>query len=1264
MKKHRTIRIVIICLIGLCLCLAALYFSFRAGLLNEKVVTFSLDRLNAYLAGKVTIGGIEGDLLQNFEARDLKIYGPSGELMIEARRVKVERTGLTELRILIEGARVKAIKRDGKWNLSGLKKPKILSGLPMRLPRLNFLLTVLDSELTVSPSPERVVRSRIPLAEANAETGGSSISFNVTDLRCGIEDPALGVNHLDAAGQAVSTGRGWDLAFSSGHLVTATSLIDLASGRYSTEDMSLAAVMPRIEIAPDTMSLFWPNHPLAVPVTGSGSLGGSTGNLEFTADVKSEAGYLNTKGAYSRDEKSVAMSGTMERFSLEKFFNREVALSDLTGKFELKYEAAAPAGPAPGKEAEKPPAARERHLKARLELSSFSYPGLKSFPLVSEVELIGGQYAGSILSRDPGTDMTVYASGGLIEPYPLELRAALNNVDPAALRDGLPQARIAGVIKLTGAGKSMDSFTGGGQLSLDPTQIKGVKIENADAAFSIAKGRVTFTSAKVTAQGAELTGTGWIEPAKPGAPFEFDVTAELSDPDAIAALLGGKLTAAKITAAAKIKGNKDQWRAVGTARAEDVKAPPVEAASAEFKFDLTGRGAERIQGSVDATAAAFSAPSAHYAEFAVPPLDLTAAIKVLGSSPRAPRLTYDLNSAPGNPEFAVKSAGQFNVDPKNQSWSLALESLDLTVIGQRWLMKQASRVESRRGDISVKGLIMESGAQGIRLDGAVYGRALDAALGVDNFDVQPWAQKLMPGDTVAGTLTAALNLTGAPADPDIKGDIGLAAGQYRGVSLQKTNASVQYRRDALSFSLEAESANAGRLAAQGTAPLRISLAPYQARMLMDSEMDIEIVAPDIPGQAVELLVAEVTDAGGHMAVNAKIKGTPNHPHGSGKLILDYIWFNVPEWGIAITKVRGEADLVDNRIEIPLIVVRTVDGKASIRGSTDLDGLSPTNINVTINANDFPALNTPDMQAVVDVDLKLQGSYEYLKLTGKMGFDKLNYRPPLLLTYQGMSWEKDDPTIVIKGEEEPPQRSAWLDRSEMDLHVKIKDTGQLRSSELNIRFGGELEIRKPPGGFFLVMGEVQSKEGWVVFQGKPFRIEHGIFNFPAIPVIDPSLDILASYRVPDYTTYIKIGGTLGKPTLDLYSEPALDQADVLSVILFGKPAKDLAEGQRQGLANSGGQLVAGYAAAGLARSLSDTLNLDTVILQAGESPESSGIGIGKYLNDQLYLFYYHHFGEQAAEEWKLRYEVKKDLNIEAGQDDKGQGGIDVYYSHPY
>ncbi len=1263
MKRSRARRIVIICLIGLVLILAALYYSFRAGLYTDRVAAFSLERLNAYLAGKVSVGAVEGDLFGEFEVRDLKIFGPSGELMVEARRVQVRRTGLIELHVLIEGARVKAIKRDGRWNLSGIKKPKLLTGLPLRLPRLRILVTVLDSELTVSPNPERVVRSRIPFAEANAQTGGSSISFNVTDLRGGVEDPALGVNHLDAAGQALSTGRGWDFSFSSGHLVTATSLIDLSSGHYSTGDSGLAAVMPTIEIAPDTMALFWPHHPLAVPVTGSGSLGGSTGNLEFTANVKSEAGDLNTKGAYSRDEKSVAMSGTVEQFSLQKFFNREVALSDLTGKFELTYQAAGkPPSAAP--EQGKTEATGERRLKAGLELRSFSYPGIKSFPVESEVELIGETYAGSILSRDPGTDMTVFVSGSLAEPYPLELRAALDDVNPAALRDGLPEAGIAGALKLSGAGKSMDTFAGACTLSLDPTQIKGMKISNADAACRIAKGRITFTQAKVTAQGADLSGAGWIEPARPGAPFDFDVTAALSDPDSIAALLGPKVTAEKITATAKLKGNKNQWRAVGTARAENVKAPPVEAASADFKFDLAGRGAERIEGAVDATAAAFAAPSAHYAEFTVPPLDLTAAIKVLASSPKAPRLSYRLESGPGSGEFGVTSAGQFSVEPAGRHWSLALESLDLTVIGQKWTMKSPARVESQSGDLSVKGLAMQSGGQGIGIDGMVFGRGLDAALQMEDFEVRPWAAKLMPGDTVDGTLSAKMQFKGAPADPEIKGELKLGGPQYRNFSMGSASASVAYLSDRLSFSLESASDQAGAIAAKGKAPVRISLSPYQARVLMDSEMDIEINAPDVPGQVAELFIPDITGAGGHIEINARFTGTPNHPRGSGKAVLDYIWFNVPQWGIAVTKVKGEAVLADNHVEIPQIVARTADGKAVIRGSMDLEDFSPQNMEVTINANDFPALNTPDMQAVVDVDLKLEGSYQYPRLTGKVGFDTLNYRPPLLLAYQGMSWETEDPTIVMKGQEEPPRRSAILDRSEMDLHIKIKDKGQLRNSELNIRFGGELDVKKPPGGFFLVMGEVQSREGWVVFQGKPFRVEHGIFNFPAIPVIDPSLDILASYRVPDYTTYIKIGGTLSKPTLELYSEPSLDQADVLSVILFGKTSKDLAEGQRQGLANSGGQLVAGYAAAGLAHSLADTLNLDTVILQAGESPESSGIGIGKYLNDQLYLFYYHHFGEQYAEEWKLRYEAAKSLNIEAGQDDKGQGGIDIYYSHPY
>ena len=324
------------------------------------------------------------------------------------------------------------------------------------------------------------------------------------------------------------------------------------------------------------------------------------------------------------------------------------------------------------------------------------------------------------------------------------------------------------------------------------------------------------------------------------------------------------------------------------------------------------------------------------------------------------------------------------------------------------------------------------------------------------------------------------------------------------------------------------------------------------------------------------------------------------------------------------------------------------------------------MDLVITTTNFRAMNTPDLSAVMDAQLNFRGSPKFPKLSGDVTFTQLAYRPPPLLLYQGTNWEKEDPTIRVKGEDKGEAgQSPWLDRGDLNIKVKIPtNAGLIRSTELNLPFGGDLVLKKPPGGFFLIFGRIESREGWLIFQGKPFRVERGNFVFPAIPAIDPDIDILASYRAGAYTTYLKMGGTLSAPTLEIYSDPPLEQADVLSVILFGRPVSDLAAGQRDALANTGGQLAASYAAAGLSRSLTDALNLDALIIAPGQTLDAPGLGFGKYLNQRLYVFYYHQFGEEAANEFRLRYDVYKNIYVEAGQDRTGQGGADVFFSYPY
>ena len=88
------------------------------------------------------------------------------------------------------------------------------------------------------------------------------------------------------------------------------------------------------------------------------------------------------------------------------------------------------------------------------------------------------------------------------------------------------------------------------------------------------------------------------------------------------------------------------------------------------------------------------------------------------------------------------------------------------------------------------------------------------------------------------------------------------------------------------------------------------------------------------------------------------------------------------------------------------------------------------------------------------------------------------------------------------------------------------------------------------------GRVDIVRGWFAFQGRRFELERGAIQFTGGDKINPSLDIIARYRLPEYQVDATISGTVEKPTLTLASQPRLEQADILALLIFGRPINAL------------------------------------------------------------------------------------------------------------
>jgi translocation and assembly module TamB len=119
-----------------------------------------------------------------------------------------------------------------------------------------------------------------------------------------------------------------------------------------------------------------------------------------------------------------------------------------------------------------------------------------------------------------------------------------------------------------------------------------------------------------------------------------------------------------------------------------------------------------------------------------------------------------------------------------------------------------------------------------------------------------------------------------------------------------------------------------------------------------------------------------------------------------------------------------------------------------------------------------------------------------------------------------------------------------------------------------------------------------------------------------------------------------------PELTFISNPPLDQADILSLIVFNMPINELGEGQQESLAERAGALAGGYLVSGLTRSLGEALELDEFEIQAqGERGAGPTVSIGEQVGERLFFRVRQGFGAEQATEFILEYQIADFLRLQ-------------------
>jgi len=235
---------------------------------------------------------------------------------------------------------------------------------------------------------------------------------------------------------------------------------------------------------------------------------------------------------------------------------------------------------------------------------------------------------------------------------------------------------------------------------------------------------------------------------------------------------------------------------------------------------------------------------------------------------------------------------------------------------------------------------------------------------------------------------------------------------------------------------------------------------------------------------------------------------------------------------------------------------------------------------------------------------------------------------------------------------------------LDVHLVVPDNMVVRGDDLrpggatamqignvNATVGADLRIQKNSNGPITIRGTADTVRGFYEFQGRRFElVRGGTMQFLGLSEINPNLDVSATRLIPNtgVTANIHVTGTLRAPELSLSSEPPLDEADILSLIVFNRSVNELGTGERASLAETAGGIASGFIASPLSRSIGKALDVDLFEIttsdpQTGET--AGGVTLGKQVSDKAFVRFRQQFGQRSFTEFMLEYDLAKFLRLQ-------------------
>jgi autotransporter translocation and assembly factor TamB len=416
----------------------------------------------------------------------------------------------------------------------------------------------------------------------------------------------------------------------------------------------------------------------------------------------------------------------------------------------------------------------------------------------------------------------------------------------------------------------------------------------------------------------------------------------------------------------------------------------------------------------------------------------------------------------------------------------------------------------------------------------------------------------------------------------------------------------------------------------------------------------------IPLAAAGVFSEALSGSSGMLALAGRVSGDIAAPQIDARIDLEKIGMAVPGLAQKLHDLNGRIHLTADRIRIEALNGFLDTGSFRIDGSVEHENFKPRGMALDIVAQSLP-LEVPDtLTVLLNGDLKIRGNDRTADARGAIVLLEGVYYKDIKINLLQMATRHQRAVVPMA----KPLSIPYFETVNLDIAVGHRQPFMVQNNLAQLEISPDLKI----GGNLghpIVSGRTRVKTGTVTFQKKTFDVKKGVIDFVNPYKTEAEIDIESETTIRNWTIKLAIKGTLDNLALHLSSVPAENESDILSLILFGRTARELTTGEG-GTQRSTGQIMAEMIAETFGEDIKRTTGVDILQMEASGSSDGRDdagvkVTVGKHLSDRMTVKYAVGSKDGAVVQRAIaEYKLLENILVSGFQDSRGVYGSELVF----